>query len=130
MEITIDHGGTSGSLGRGYEDALQQQCVMWYHNLVTGRNPSSLRKRLHCNNNNSHNKVAGNRAKAMGVAPGVADLEFMMWMGKTCYIELKRPGGTQSKDQKEFQKLCLDMGHEYHLVYTFEQFKLIINQRL
>jgi hypothetical protein len=110
-----------------YEDQLQQQCIMWWHN---SSRLSSLRKRLHCNNNNSHNRVAGNRAKAMGVQPGVADLEFMMRGGKTCYIELKRPGGVQSRDQKEFEALCQVLGHEYHVIFTFEEFKRLIGERI
>jgi len=113
-----------------YEDQLQQACIMWWTNVATRGHSSSLRKRLHCNNNNSHNRVAGNRAKAMGVQPGVADLELMLRDGRTCFIELKRPGGVQSKDQHEFEILCKELGHEYHLVYNIEQFKTIINGRL
>ena len=121
----------------GYEDQLQQACILWWHNYgavqsssLRGLTLEQGRKRLHCNNNNSVNRVAGNRAKAMGVQPGVADLEFMMAGGLICFIELKRPGGTQSKEQKVFELMCDFMGYEYHLVFTLEQFKTIINGRL
>lgn len=104
------------------EEQLQAKCVAWYWNEYRF---TTWKRMLHCNNNNSHNKIAGNIAKAMGVVAGVSDLELIMY-GRTLYIELKLPHGTQSDEQKEFQAAVEERGHRYIIVRTFEHFKDII----
>jgi hypothetical protein len=66
----------------------------------------------------------------MGVMAGVSDLELMLPLGKVLFIELKRPGGVQSKEQKEFAKLCDALMHEYVIIYSFEEFKRLVTSRL
>lgn len=39
--------------------------------------------------------IIGSRLKAMGLMPGAADLAFLVWPGRLCFMELKRPGETR-----------------------------------
>lgn len=68
--------------------------------------------------------IIGSRLKAMGLLPGAADLAFLVWPGRLCFMELKRPaqtrwarrdgrlvqetvgGGELSEGQSSFAALC------------------------
>lgn len=102
------------------EEQLQAKCFQWFHNTY-----HEHRQMLHCNNNNSHNAIAGNKNKALGVVPGVSDLELTL-QGYVLYIEMKTPIGSQSQEQIDFQKKVLALGHAYLIVRTFERFKELI----
>ncbi len=102
------------------EEKLQSQCFIWFHN--TFPNERGL---LHANNNNSENAIKGNRNKAIGVVPGVADMEYCK-NGKTLFIEFKRENGKQSEKQSEFQKIIEREGFRYEIIRTFEEFKELI----
>lgn len=86
-----------------------------------------LRGRIFAINNNSMNSIKGAMNKAMGVVSGVADMCYMKPEGRTCWIEWKTSTGRQSQDQKRFEKLCLSLGHEYHIVRNEQEFLNIIN---
>lgn len=48
--------------------------------------------------------------------PGIADLYvFLPRRRRTVWWETKRPGGKQSKEQIEFERLCRACGHDYGL---------------
>lgn len=42
--------------------------------------------------------------------------------GRVSFLEFKIPGGYQSENQKEWQKLCKSLGHTYRLIYNEEEF--------
>jgi hypothetical protein len=86
-----------------------------------------LRGRVFAINNNSINGIKGAMNKAMGVVPGVADMCYLKPEGRTCWIEWKTDTGKQSEEQKRFEKICLSLGHEYHIVRNEEEFLNIIN---
>ncbi len=56
---------------------------------------------------------------ALGLRKGVADL-VVWWPDGIGYLEMKRPGGRQSKEQKVFQSKCLDYGVSYDLAFSVE----------
>ncbi len=103
------------------EERMQADCFKWFDNEFPEE-----RRMLHCNNNNSSNKLEGNKAKAVGVIRGVADLELVCWGGRTIYIELKLPNKTQSEEQIDFMDKVRARGHMYIIIYSFEDFKLFI----
>lgn len=80
---------------------------------------------LHCNNNNSHNRIKGSLNAAMGVVPGPSDLELVC-SGYVLFLECKTPTGTQDQPQKDFQKKVEFLGHKYVIFRSLEQFKQII----
>lgn len=103
------------------EQQLQAQCVAWFHNTY-----HSHRGALHCNNNNSHTKVAGNIARSLGVYPGVSDLELLVDGGIVVFIELKIEGGKLSEAQTEWRDYVIEKGFMYLVVYSFEEFQKTI----
>lgn len=103
------------------EQQLQAACVAWFHN-----NLPEHRGMLHCNNNNSHSRIAGNIARTMGVYPGVSDLELILDGGRIAFIELKVEGGVLSDAQKEWREKVMARKHLYFVVWGLEAFQTLI----
>lgn len=112
---------------RYYTTELQMQaCIcFWFWNAYP-----SERRMLHMNNNNSFNSIEGATKKAEGVVDGVSDLEFIDWGGKVWFIELKLPGGVQSKQQEDFQNKVESRGHSYTIFYSFVETKNFLTERI
>ena len=85
---------------------------------------------LHHNNNNSHNLVAGNKMKAMGVVAGVSDFELILPRGIVAFIEMKTVTGQLAEEQKRFCAMVTLRGHLYFVVRTFEDFVKLIKTLL
>ena len=87
---------------------------------------------IHCPNGGYRNPREAARFKSMGVLPGVADL--LIFCPKNVYnglcIELKVKPNKQSDSQKEFEKRIKEVYWDYHLCYTFEDAKNIIDKYL
>ena len=56
---------------------------------------------------------------------GIPDIIVLTEGGYFVGIEVKRPGGKPSKDQKEFAQKCQRIGAEYHIVTSLDQLKEI-----
>lgn len=106
------------------EIEMQGYCCTWFWN-----NFISERRMLHCNMNNSYNRILGAKAKAMGVVSGVSDTEFIDYHG-VWFIEFKMPGQTQSDEQIDFMEKVVARGHRYIILYSFEEFRNFIANRL
>ena len=59
------------------------------------------------------------RLKAMGVQPGWPDFIFV-GPGRTCFLELKRPGRKLSKDQAALATFLLQSGCGYGMTSEFD----------
>lgn len=66
-----------------------------------------------------------NENQATGVVPGVADFCFL-GNRYVAYIELKVGNNKQSAEQKKFEEFCWKNGHQYYLIYSFEEFQKTI----
>lgn len=53
------------------------------------------------------------KMKSEGVRSGIADLCFMFPAGRVAWLEMKKPGGTLSANQKSFRDICAALGHEW-----------------
>ena len=64
------------------------------------------------------------KLKEEGLNPGVPDLCLPTAIGKChgLYIEVKRPGGTISKEQKEWIKYLNFSGYKAKVIYSLEEF--------
>ena len=60
-----------------------------------------------------------------GLLSGVSDLVIVL-PNKVIFVELKNAKGTQKPKQIKFQKNVENLGHEYHLVRSLEEFKSIL----
>lgn len=85
-------------------------------------NRPDLRGRIFAINNNSENAIKGSFNKAMGVLPGVSDMAFVCGDGRIVWIEWKTSTGSQSDKQIAWEKLVTDLGHNYVVVRSEQQF--------
>ena len=69
------------------------------------------------------------KMRSTGMTSGVSDT-IVVLPNKTLFCEFKTSVGVQSQAQKEFQQIVTDLGHEYHVVRSLEQFKEIINENI
>jgi hypothetical protein len=99
------------------EDQLQAQCFQWHWNSFP-----HLRGTLFHVNQKAKDSREGNKMKAMGVVPGVADF-CNLTPGSVRWIEMKTEIGVQSGEQKRFQALVESLGMEYHIIRNFAQFR-------
>ncbi len=107
------------------EDNLQAACFKWHWNTYPEQ-----RYRLYHNFNNPPNSIKGAQLKAMGLIKGVADFTYLKSDGKILYMELKAEQGRQSKEQKRFEQVVTDLGHEYAIIRNFEEFQKKITENL
>jgi hypothetical protein len=64
------------------------------------------------------------RRVSMGLRKGAADLVLVL-PGNVIFLEVKKPDGTQSTDQKRFQGKIEELGHRYEIVRSLEEFKAL-----
>ena len=57
-----------------------------------------------------------------GLKKGVSDLIVLM-PKRVIFVEVKTPTGIQSPDQKDFESLVKNLGFEYYLVRSLQDFK-------
>ena len=60
--------------------------------------------------------------KATGVVAGVSDL-IIIQPNRIIFIELKTEKGVQSNEQKSFEKKVKNLGFEYYLIRSMDEFK-------
>lgn len=102
------------------EEQIQAACFQWHWNTYP-----TERGMLHHNNNNSVNRIAGNRVKALGVVAGVSDFELIV-PGYVIFIEMKTEFGKLSEDQQYFKERVIARGHIYIVIRSVDEFKNFI----
>ena len=106
------------------EAKIQQEIVIWFNNTycLKFHDPQYC---IFSVPNDSESKEETMRKKATGLKAGVSDL-IVLLPGKTLFIEVKTPTGTQSESQKEFQSHVERLGFKYFLVRNLEEFQQIM----
>lgn len=105
------------------EDKIQYQIVQW------------LQKEGYWFYSVPNEGAGGNVARithliSLGMRKGAADLVVCLYNAISIYLEVKDPlKGTQKKDQKLFQTKLEERGFEYHVVYSVDDVKGILNGR-
>ena len=61
----------------------------------------------------------------MGVLPGVSDLVLIL-QNKIIFVELKTHKGIQSENQKAFESKVDNLGHQYIIICSIDEFKKLI----
>ena len=64
------------------------------------------------------------KLKKMGLRSGVSDLVILM-KNRVIFVEVKQKGEKQTENQISFEKDVIDLGFEYHVVYSVEDVELI-----
>lgn len=83
-------------------------------------------------NGGRRDAVTGAKLKDEGVTSGVADLILLKsnrYYGGLA-IEMKKPGGYQSKSQKEWQKECEAAGNKYVVCRSLDEFIEVVTDYL
>lgn len=104
------------------EEQIQAKCFQWFWNTYPLQ-----RQMLYHNNNNSVNRVAGNKMKAIGVVAGVSDFTYILH-GCVVFIEMKTDVGQQKTEQKDFMNKVQSREHLYFIIRSFEAFCELIKK--
>lgn len=60
------------------------------------------------------------RFKKMGLRKGASDL-IITRLGRSHYLEMKKPGGVLSQDQKDFRDEVINAGAEYAVAHNLDE---------
>jgi hypothetical protein len=105
------------------ESKLQQDIFNWYQNNYCLKFHEPRGMIFSIPNGGTRNKLEAITMKATGLLAGASDLVVIFPNGKLSFVELKTEKGTQSDKQKDFEKRVTDLGFEYKLIRTLEEFK-------
>jgi hypothetical protein len=72
-------------------------------------------------------EATGARLKRMGLQKGWPDFILISPTGIFHALELKRPGGTLTPEQKDFRLHCIAHGWPYSLAYSVDEAKAVLN---
>ena len=103
------------------ESQIQKMCVEWFR-----RRYPTLGGAFHSvPNGGARNVWTGKVLKDEGAVAGVADLELLVPRHGygSLSIEMKKPGGKQSKEQKEYERLMKSLNNKYVVCYSLEDFR-------
>jgi hypothetical protein len=100
------------------EAQLQQQIVIYFKNNHKGLIFSVP-------NGGTRNPIEAKILKLTGSLAGVSDL-IVIQQNKIIFVEVKIEKGIQSEVQIKFQNNVQNLGFEYYLVRSLEQFKSIL----
>ena len=106
------------------EDIIQSQIFKWYWNNYCLKTNKPRHSIFSVPNGGYRTKKEASKLKATGVLAGVSDL-IILQPNKTIFVEVKTETGRQSPKQKEFENIVKNLGFEYHLVRSLEEFKKI-----
>ena len=101
------------------EDQIQAKIFKYYHNnFCLGENSNII---FSVPNGGFRTQREAQTLKSTGTLAGVSDL-IIIQENKTIFIEVKNSTGKQSPKQILFQKKVIDLGFNYHIVRTLEEF--------
>lgn len=110
------------------EQSIQQQMFVWYNNTFCLKHHNPRNLIFAVPNGGTRNIREALALKNTGVLSGVSDL-IVIHNGKVLFIEVKLPNGKQSPSQLDFEQRVKELGFDYYLIRTFEQFKNIIHEQ-
>jgi hypothetical protein len=67
--------------------------------------------------------------KATGLLPGASDLVVIL-PGKVLFMECKDEKGRQRENQKDFERAVRELGHDYEIFRSLEQFQSLIKYHM
>jgi hypothetical protein len=108
------------------EDLLQAEIVKWYNNnyCLKFHNPRGVI--FSVPNGGNRNKIEAMKFKATGLLAGVSDLIVILPNGILLFVELKTDSGTQQPNQIDFQNLVTNLGYQYHIIRSIDEFRNLI----
>lgn len=107
------------------EDQIQAEIFKWFHNEYCTKFSNPRCCIFAVPNGGLRSKHEAMKLKATGTVAGVSDL-IILKPNKAIFVEVKTDIGRQSEEQKKFEQIVKNLGFEYHLVRSLEDFKKII----
>ena len=106
------------------ENKIQQECFMWFNNnyCLKHHNPRCAIFSVPNEGKSAQEQIY---KKSLGMKSGVSDM-IVLKPNKVLFIEFKDAKGSQSDNQKEFEKTVSGLGFEYHVVRSLDEFKMIV----
>ena len=105
------------------EDKIQQEIIIFFRNNYCLKHHKPRYQLFSVPNGGTRNKIEAIKLKSTGLLSGVSDL--IVIMDRIIFIEVKTETGRQSPKQKDFEKIVKDLGYEYYLVRSLDEFKKI-----
>ncbi|MES2593182.1 MAG: VRR-NUC domain-containing protein [Bacteroidota bacterium] len=110
------------------ENKIQQDIVLWFNNNYCLKHHSP-RFIILSIPNDSINSIETKRKVNTGLLRGASDL-IIVFPDRPLWIEVKTPTGSQSTDQKVFEERVKELGYQYELVRSLEQFQEVVNKAI
>ncbi len=107
------------------EDILQAEIFKWYFNNFCTKQNDVPHLIFSVPNGGLRTKSEAMKLKATGLVAGVSDL-IIVQPNRTIFCELKILKGKQSPQQIDFQTKVENLGFEYWLVRSLDEFKLCL----
>lgn len=112
------------------ESQIQQACVQWFSYAY----PELWRDGMLYHNANEGIRLGGQgrRIKREGLRKGVADLCLSVPRKGygALYIEMKKPGGRLSPEQKTWGEATMKHGNSWVVCYSVEEFQKVVDDYL
>jgi hypothetical protein len=108
------------------EESIQAECFTWFWT----RFPAFRGTMFAVPNGGARNRAEAARMKSTGTVSGTSDLVWARSKGRVVFIEMKNEIGMQSKEQEEFEKILILLGHEYVVIRSVAQFKEFVLNKL
>lgn len=106
------------------EQQLQKQIFQYFHNKYCLKNQNPRCSIFSVPNGGTRNMLEAINLKATGLVAGVSDLIVLM-PNRCIFVEVKTDTGIQSDKQKDFELVVSDLGFEYFLVKSLDEFKML-----
>lgn len=107
------------------ENKIQAECVKWFRNTYCKRTDLP-RCAIFSVPNEGRNQMEQLQKIATGLLAGVSDLIIIL-PNKIVFVEMKDATGKQSPGQIEFEQTVTNLGFEYYLIRSVDEFKLTID---
>lgn len=111
------------------EDGIQADCVTWFNNNYCLKTMKNRMLIYSVPNGGYRNPIEAKKLKLTGTLAGVADLHVIL-PNKVIFVEMKRSNGVLSDSQKDFKSRVNSLGFEYHVCWSFEDFKTLIEYQI
>lgn len=103
------------------EDQIQAEIYKWFHNEYCTKLNNPRCCVFAVPNGGLRSKHEAMKLKATGTVAGVSDLIILL-PSKPIFVEVKTDVGRQSEEQKNFEKIVNNLGFDYILVRSLEEF--------
>lgn len=111
------------------EDRLQAEIVAWFTNQYCLKHHKPRYMIFSIPNGGNRNKIEAMKFKATGLLAGASDLVVVL-PNVIAFVELKTEIGVQSDPQIDFEERITELGFEYIIIKSLDQFKQWLNKKL